>query len=63
MEPLLTSQEAAEVLDIPVEAVGRLTESGKLHAIKLGGSRRSRTRIGPDDLREYQRCDQTDSAP
>jgi excisionase family DNA binding protein len=55
IEPLLTPRDAAEILGIPVEAVWRLTESGDLPAIKVGRSRYGRTRIRPEDLRDYQR--------
>lgn len=55
IEPLLAPAEAAALLGISVEEVWRLTESGDLPAIKLGPSRHGRTRIRPEDLREYQR--------
>lgn len=55
IEPLLTPAEAAALLGVPVEAVWRLTQSGTLRAIKIGSSRYGRTRILPEDLRDYQR--------
>ena len=53
LDPLLTPRDVADVLGIPVEEVRRLTRSGEIRAIKLGGSRLGRTRIRPEDLREY----------
>lgn len=55
IEPLLTPRDVAAILGISVEEVWRLTESGDLPAVKLGPSRFGRTRIRPEDLREYQR--------
>lgn len=55
LDPLMSPADVADVLGIPVEEVRRLTRSGEIQAIKLGGSRRGRTRIRPEDLREYQR--------
>jgi excisionase family DNA binding protein len=55
IEPLLTPQEVAAELGIPVEDVWSLCRAGAIPSIKLGGSPRGRTRIRPEDLRAYQR--------
>jgi excisionase family DNA binding protein len=53
IDPLLTPAEVAACLGVSVEEVWRLTRSGVLPAIKISGSRYGRTRIRPEDLREY----------
>lgn len=55
IEPLLTPAEAAALLGISVEEVWSLCRAGDLPAVKIGRSRYGRTRIRPEDLREYQR--------
>lgn len=53
IEPLLTPQEVAARLGVPVEEIWNLTRAGDLPSLKLGGSRYGRTRIRPEDLRAY----------
>ncbi|MCE5337801.1 MAG: helix-turn-helix domain-containing protein [Methanomicrobiaceae archaeon] len=55
IDPLMTAAEAAEALGISVDAVRRLTRSGQLRGIKLGGNPRGRTRIRREDLEAYRR--------
>lgn len=54
LERLLTPAEAAEILGIPVSKVRRLTRSGALRCLKLGGNPKGRTRIRRADLEEYR---------
>lgn len=49
-EPLLTPEQVAERLQIPVARVRQMCRSHELPAIKLGESRRSIWRIDPADL-------------
>lgn len=49
---LLTEEQAAAELQVDRRTVRRLIESGRLHAIDVGGGRRSHYRIHPDALRD-----------
>lgn len=55
IEPLLTPQEAAAELGVPVAKVWALCRAGELRALKLGGNPKGRTRIRRADLEAYQR--------
>mgnify|MGYP002353587113 CR=1 FL=1 len=53
-EPLLTPEQVADRLQIPVARVRQMCRSHELPAIKLGESRRSIWRIDPDEIKRIE---------
>lgn len=49
LEPLLTVDEACEILKISVPTFYRLRKDGDLRAVRVGG----RLRLHPQDLRDF----------